>query len=78
MILKSVARLKSELRLIDAVSQFEASLSADEKAAFRGQRAQALNSPPDTNAVMCFTAQLNSSQAGKAGRCLGPRLTSFL
>jgi hypothetical protein len=78
MIVKSAARLEPEIRLADAVSQFEASLSSDEKAAFRSQRAQAINSPPDTNAVMCFTAQLDHQRAGNAGRCLGPRFTSFL
>jgi hypothetical protein len=78
MILKSAARLKLELRLADAVSQFEVSLSGDENSAFRGQRAQALRSPPGTNEVMCFTAQLNSSQTSKVGRCIGPLFTRFL
>jgi hypothetical protein len=78
MVVKSAASLKPEIRLADAVSQFEASLSSDEKAVFRSQRAQALHSPPDTNAVMCFTAQLDHQRSGYAGRCLGPRFTSFL
>jgi hypothetical protein len=78
MILSNAARLKPEIRLAEAVSYFEASLSSDEKALFRDQRAQVLKIPPDTTDVMRLTAQIDRRMAGKAGRCLGPRFTNFL
>jgi hypothetical protein len=65
MILSNAARLKPEIRLAEAVSHFEASLSSDEKARFRNQRAQVLKAPPDTTDVMRFTAQIRSSDSGQ-------------
>lgn len=75
--LTTVARLKPEIRLAQAVSHFEASLSSDQKVLFQDQRSQSLRHPPDTNDVMRLTAQMNQSQqAGE--RCFGPRFTKFL
>ncbi|CAO2650667.1 Nn.00g019590.m01.CDS01 [Neocucurbitaria sp. VM-36] len=73
----TVARLKPEIRLAQAVSQFEASLSSDQKIVFRDQRSQSLQSPPNTNDVMRLTAQMSQSQQA-GGRCFGPRFTKFL
>lgn len=78
LVLSNAARLKPEIRLAAAVSQFEASLPADEKADFRDQRAHALSSTPNTMDVMRFTAQIDRRLSGKTGRCLGPRFTNFL
>jgi hypothetical protein len=78
MIIPNVARLKPEIRLAEAISQFERSLSSGEKAAFRNQRAQAIQTAPHTTDVMRFTAQIDHSMSGKANRCLGPRFTNFL
>jgi hypothetical protein len=78
MIVSGVARLKPELRLAEAVSRFEASLSGDEKAAFRNERTHVLKTAPDTIDVMRLTAQIDHRISGKAGRCLGPRFTNFL
>jgi hypothetical protein len=69
--------LKPEIRLAQAVSQYEASLSDDQKVAFRTQRTQVLTSPPNIQDVMRITAEIDVSQ--KAGaRCYGPRFTKFL
>jgi hypothetical protein len=75
--LSNAARLKPEIRLAQAVSEFESILSGPQKAEFRGWRAQALKRPPDTTDVMRFTADVDRRIA-KGNRCLGPRFTSFL
>lgn len=76
-VIATAARLNPELRLAQAVSQFEASLSSDQKAAFRDQKSRSLRNPPDVNDVMQLTAQMNGSQQPE-GRCFGPRFTKFL
>ncbi|KAF1363445.1 hypothetical protein EJ07DRAFT_162716 [Lizonia empirigonia] len=79
LIISNAARLKPEIRLAEAVSQFEASLSADQKTIFHNQRARSLKNPPDTNDVMRVTAEIDRCVSGKAGkRCFGPRFTNFL
>ncbi|KAH3918329.1 hypothetical protein HBH56_034970 [Parastagonospora nodorum] len=78
MILSNAASLKPDLRLAEAISQFEASLSPDDKALFRTQRSQARQSAPVTADVMHVTAQIDLFIPGKARRCLGPRFTNFL
>lgn len=78
MIATHAARLKPEIRLAEAISQFEASLSADDKAVFCDHRAKALECPPDTADVMQFTALIDRQLSNKAGRCLGPRYTNFM
>ncbi|KAI4917436.1 hypothetical protein J4E85_009955 [Alternaria conjuncta] len=76
-IIPSVAKLRPEIRLAEAVSQFEANLSMVEKASFRTDRSKALESPPGPNSVMRVTADIDRAQ--KAGsRCFGPRFTNFL
>jgi hypothetical protein len=76
-IIPTVARLKPEIRLAEAISQFEASLSAAQKATFRTDRSKALHSPPEPGNVMRLTADIDRSQ--RAGsRCYGPRFTNFL
>ena len=69
--------LKPEIRLAQAVSQFEANLTKPQKIAFRIQRTQALQSPPSTTDVMRITAEIDISQKA-GGRCFGPRFTTFL
>jgi ankyrin repeat domain-containing protein 50 len=73
------SRLKPEIRLAQAVSQFEADLSDKEKNALRTQKLQLQSSPPDQGDVMRLTAQIDKTSGIVAGRrCFGPRLTSFL
>jgi hypothetical protein len=78
LILANAARLKPQVRLAQAVSLFEASLSSEDKASFRNQRTQALTTAPGPMDVMRLTAQIDRRDSGKAARCLGPRFTNFL
>jgi hypothetical protein len=75
--LSNASRLKPEIRLAQAVSQFEADLSSEQKATFRTYRSQSLDSPPDPCDVMRLTAEIDC-RASSRGRCFGPRLTNFL
>jgi hypothetical protein len=78
-VLVDAARLKPEIRLAQAISQFEADLSNEHKTTFRTLKSQALKSPPDTSDVMRLTAEMDRQMAKKAGgRCFGPRFTNFL
>jgi hypothetical protein len=72
--------LKPEIRLAQAVSQFQADLSREQKASFRTYESQSRGSPPSPSNVMQLTAEIDRCAAsGKVGgRCFGPRLTSFL
>lgn len=79
-LLSNASRLKPELRLAQAISQFEADLSTEQKAAFHIYRTESQKSPPDPSDVMRLTAEfdhLASNTIGR-GRCFGPRLTNFL
>src|SRR5437868_4783133 len=83
--MKSVALIKAvpleaDLRLVEAVSQFEAELSDEEKAEFRTIRSQTVTSPPTVNNVMALAAQISQLGCEKNGirRCYGPRFTFFL
>ncbi|KAJ5156484.1 NACHT nucleoside triphosphatase [Penicillium capsulatum] len=75
--LATASPLKPEIRLAQAVSEFEADLSADQKAAFRSNRSISLASPPSTQDVMRLTAEIDRA-SGQGGRCLGPRFTNVL
>jgi hypothetical protein len=79
-VLATASRLKPEIRLAQAVSQFEADLSSDQKATFRTYRSQSRDSPPDLSDVMRLTAEIDRRASGETGtrRCFGPRLTNFL
>ncbi|OBT64449.1 hypothetical protein VE03_05766 [Pseudogymnoascus sp. 23342-1-I1] len=79
-VLSNSSRLKPELRLAQAVSQFEADLSSEQKATFRSYRTQLQDSPPDPSDVMRLTAEFDrlASNTISRGRCFGPRLTNFL
>ena len=78
--LAKAAQLKPEIRLAQAVSQFEADLSTEQKATFNSYKHQSCDSPPDISDVMRLTAEIDRRAAGKAGggRCFGPRLTNVL
>jgi ankyrin repeat domain-containing protein 50 len=80
LILPHAGRLKPEIRLAQAVSEFEAALSKEQKAEFRTSRSTALKAPPSISDVMRITAQvdLKASRRVSGGRCFGPRLTNLL
>ncbi|KAF2971321.1 hypothetical protein GQX73_g2286 [Xylaria multiplex] len=76
----STASLKPKIRLAQAVSEFEASLSSDQKSRFRLIRSQAQFSPPQINDVMRITAEVDAEVTRKlsVARCYGPRFTYLL
>ncbi|CAI7623036.1 unnamed protein product [Penicillium glandicola] len=75
--LSSAPRLKPDIRLAQAVSQFEAELSNEQKASFRAWRTKSIESPPGIQDVMQLTAEIDRASEKKR-RCLGPRLTNLL
>lgn len=78
LIVGSAGQLKPEARLGQAVVQFEASLTKEQKASFEAGRIQAQNYPPGISDVMRLTAEIDF-QGRKAGRrCFGPRMTKVL
>jgi hypothetical protein len=66
--------LKPEIRLAQAISNFEAILSTHEKSSLH--QARATNFLPKPADVMRLTAELDLRASGP--RCYGPRLTNFL
>ena len=74
----SSSRLKPEIRLAQAVSEFEATLSGKQKVEFQTIRSQARESPPDISDVMRLTAEVDRAASRKGRRCFGPRLTNVL
>ncbi|KAL5375000.1 hypothetical protein DPSP01_011492 [Paraphaeosphaeria sporulosa] len=78
-VVANASRLKPEIRLAQAVSQFEADLSDRQKTAFRTLKSQSRKYPPDPSDVMRLTAEIDRQMSRKAGgRCFGPRFTNFL
>lgn len=79
MIAKAAA-LKPEIRLAQAVSEFEASLAEQHKATFRSYRSRSWEKAPESSDVMRFTAEidLRTAQQIGGGQCFGPRLTNIL
>ncbi len=79
-VLANASRLKPEVRLAQAVTQFEADLSDEQLTSFRTYRSQSCDSPPHPSDVMRLTADIDRHASGKVGvgRCFGPRLTNFL
>ena len=75
--LVQAAPLKPEIRLAQAISEFEALLSLEQKQDVRARPGQG---PPDATAVLAFTAELNEkySQDSRGRRCLGPRFINVL
>ncbi|KAF5722364.1 heterokaryon incompatibility protein het-E-1 [Fusarium mundagurra] len=78
--LRDGARLKPDIRLAQAVSEFEAALTSEQKVAFRASRSSAANTAPTMSDVMRLTAEIDlkaTAQHGR-GRCFGPRMTNLL
>ncbi|BCS04699.1 NACHT domain protein [Aspergillus luchuensis] len=73
--LTKAARLKPEVRLGQAISEFQADCSSREKATLRSYQAAGI--PPSIRDVMQLTAEINRS-AGLQVRCFGSRLTNIL
>ena len=77
LIMTRAARLKSEVRLAEAVSLFEASLPDDQKKTYRIYKSQTQATLPDTSSVMQLTSEIDRTQRNRT-RYLGPRFTNFL
>ncbi|KAF5640228.1 heterokaryon incompatibility protein het-E-1 [Fusarium sp. NRRL 25303] len=78
--LREISGLKPDIRLAQAVSEFEGALTAEQKATFRASRAAALSTAPTMSDVMRLTAEMDLKATSKHGRirCFGPRLTNML
>jgi ankyrin repeat domain-containing protein 50 len=73
---RGTATLKPEIRLAQALSEYEAILPDSEKAEMRKLRA---GRPPDVSAVMEMTAAIDRTNRHRTSRrCFGPRLTNVL
>lgn len=72
---RSADRLAPGIRLAQAISQFEASLSDRQKADFKTLKSQAQNSTPGVQDVMTVTAEINK-RAARAS--IGPRFANML
>jgi hypothetical protein len=79
-VVANASRLKPEIRLAQAVSEFEADLSSEQKTSLRAYRSLLRGAPPGPSDVMCLTAEIDRRACAKmgGGRCLGPRMTNFL
>lgn len=79
--LAKASKLKPEIRLAQAISEFEASLSTDEKGKLGELKTELVSaSPPDLADVMRLTAEIDqiAAKSSKGRRCFGPRFTRFL
>ncbi|KAL8295977.1 hypothetical protein RB600_001460 [Gaeumannomyces tritici] len=78
--LANAAPLKPDIRLAQAVSEFEAALSDEQKATFRSYGSQARASPPNAGDIARLTAEvdLRAARGGHRGRCFGPRFSNIL
>ncbi|KAL8365190.1 hypothetical protein RB595_004139 [Gaeumannomyces hyphopodioides] len=78
--LAKAAQLKPDIRLAQAVSEFEAALSDEQKTTFSSCKSQALASPPDAGDIARLTAEADrrTTRGGHRGRCFGPRFYNIL
>ena len=65
------APLRPEIKLFQALSEYEAQLSAEQTQSYK-------NSLPGAAAVMALTCEIDRQNAGRRTRRCGARLTSFL
>jgi ankyrin repeat domain-containing protein 50 len=74
--LRNAAPLKPEIRLAQALSEYEAILTDNQKIKLRVYHKQ---QPPDANDVMRLTAEIDRENSyRRSRRCVGPRLTNVL
>ena len=73
------ARLKPDIRLAQAVSQFKSSLNSSQKADFDIRINESLKNTPGPTDVLRFTSDFNKRVSILSGnRCYGPRFHNFL
>jgi hypothetical protein len=74
--LRNAAPLKPEIQFVQALSEYEAILTDDQKTKFRTYHRQ---QPPNATDVMRLTAEIDRENNHRKGRrCVGPRLTNIL
>ncbi|KAF4493314.1 Vegetative incompatibility HET-E-1 [Fusarium agapanthi] len=80
LVIREASGLKADIRLAQAVSEFEAELTTEQKVAFRASRTAATSTAPTMSDVMRLTAEMDLKATSKHGRirCFGPRLTNML
>ncbi|KAL5119269.1 hypothetical protein ACEQ8H_002756 [Pleosporales sp. CAS-2024a] len=77
--LAKASTLKPEIRLAQAVSQFEADLSDEQRGKCRTEKLHLTTTPPDLSDVMRLTAKFDRQiLRNHGGQCFGPRFTYFL
>lgn len=77
--LTKASTLKPEIRLAQAVSEFEVELTPEQKAEFRTRKLQSKKASPSSGDVMRLTAEIDRQISKKyGGQCFGPRFTYFL
>jgi hypothetical protein len=77
--LGKASSLKPEIRLAQAVSEFEAGLTREQKSRFRTLKSQSVTTVPTPSDVMRLTAEFDRCMSKKyGGQCFGPRFTNFL
>ncbi|KAB2103710.1 hypothetical protein AG0111_0g8601 [Alternaria gaisen] len=77
--LTKASSLKPDIRLAQALSEFEADLTNEQKSRFRTLRSQSLSVAPTPSDVMRLTAEVDRRMSKKySGQCFGPRFTNFL
>lgn len=77
--LAKASPLKAEIRLAQAVSEFEADLSKEQKSTFRTLKSHSLSATPSPSDAMRLTAEVDHRISKKfGGQCFGPRFTNFL
>lgn len=77
--LAKASPLKPEIRLAQAISEFEADLSHEQKSTFRTLRSQSVSKTPSPSDVMQLTAEVDHRTSKKfSSACFGPRFTNFL
>ncbi|KAK2729382.1 nacht domain protein [Colletotrichum kahawae] len=78
--LHHASSLRTEIRLAQAVSEFEAGLDTRQKAAFKNTQSTARTTPPTLNDVMNVTAEIDKQAHQKHNtlRSFGTRFTNML
>ncbi|UPX12718.1 uncharacterized protein EKO05_0003257 [Ascochyta rabiei] len=77
--LAKASPLKAEIRLAQAVSDFEADLTNEQKSAFRTLKSKSLFITPSLEDVVRLTAEVDRRISKNfSGQCFGPRFTNFL
>ncbi|KAH8725693.1 hypothetical protein GQ44DRAFT_589354, partial [Phaeosphaeriaceae sp. PMI808] len=77
--LAKASSLKPDIRLAQAISEFEADLPNEQKSTFRTLRSHSLSTTPTSRDVMQLTAEFDRRTSKKfSSACFGPRFTNFL